>query len=143
MKTIIIIGMLFSFMSNLGGEQYSIYLNNDLLTQQVIAHQDKVPAVRLGKATQGNISIHYDHCGQIGTSRTLSLRIGENNVIKTWNFDDALSVKSRMTVDVNEITRLLQKQSPATLIYSSKELSTDRVLATFVLDNETTVAKTE
>ncbi len=143
MKTILIISMLFSFVSNLGGEHYSIYFNNDLLTQQVIAHQDKVPALRLGKATQGNISIHYDHCGQIGTSRSLSLRAGENSVIKTWNFDDTLGAKSRMTLDVKEITRLLQNQSTFSLVYSSKELSKGRALATFVLDNETTIAKTE
>lgn len=143
MKTILIISMLCSFMSNLGGEHYSIYLNNNLLTRQVIAHQEKIPALRIGASIQGNISIHYDHCGQIGKSRTLSLRTGENKVIKTWNFDDTLGAKSKMIVEVNEITRLLQKQSPATLVYSSKELREGRVLATFILDNQTTVAKTE
>lgn len=144
MKTIIVTLIhLWLLAPNVGGEHYSIYLNNNLMTQQVIAHQDNVPTLWLNQDLQGSLAIHYDHCGQLGKSRELSLLNEKNEEVKTWTFDDSLNSRDRMTLDAKSVAQLVKTKGSMQLVYTSKELPKGRVLAKIALDSQKQISKTE
>lgn len=144
MKTIIVtLFHLFLLAPNLGGEHYSIYLNNNLITQQVIAHQESVPTLLLPQDHQGSLAVHYDHCGQLGKNRELSLQNKKNEKVKTWTFDDSPNSRDRMMLDARSVAQLIQTTGPLHLVYTSKELPKGRVLAKIELETRKVISRTE
>lgn len=127
MKTIIALSLfLLSFVPELGGEHYQVYLNNSMLIQQVIHNQKALPALTLDETARGTFAVMYDHCGQVGTSRSLTLQSDKNQVLKKWEFADG---GKRMTMEAKEVVALLKAQSAIKLVYASAEIPEGRGLA--------------
>ena len=113
-----------------GGEGYEIYLNNKIVLQQYGSDMNVVKTLNLDKA-DGNdeLSLRYHHCGRIGKGRTISIKDGQDKVLKVWKFTDA-AAGNRMGCKVKDILNLRKgKDNTLKLYYSSSELPNGRLLA--------------
>ena len=135
--------VLSSFSPRKGGDSFEIYLNNKLVMQQNL-HGDK--GVRNLTLQQSNyndqLSIKYSHCGRVGKGRTITIKDGQNKVLKQWRFTDAAGADKTMTCKVKDIldlkkARLPDRQGSATLqlFYSSNELPNGYLLASIITGN--------
>jgi hypothetical protein len=102
-----------------------------MLIQEVIHNQKQVPVLTLDEKTTGNFSVMYDHCGQIGKSRSLTLLSDKEHVLKKWEFADGISAAAkRMNVEAKDVVDYLKKnQSKVKLVYTSEEIPNGRTLA--------------
>ena len=133
MKILAVSVVFFSFAPRFGGEHYQIHVNNALRIQQVIAHQQEMPSLTLTTATLGNITVFYDHCGQIGKNRSLTIQNEQGKAVKTWSFIN--SSDKRMSLDVKEVVAIMKhEKSNLKLMYTSTELPKGRELAALILD---------
>lgn len=129
--------MLFSFYG-LGGEGYTIRMGDRLLIEQHVTLKASVPGFSLHQRDAGEaLSIYYSHCGQIGKSRSISIRDDKNTVLKEWKYADVLGEHSPMVCKVKDILAL-QRQSGnnVQLVYASKEIPAGKVLANVTLPLE-------
>jgi len=127
---------LFSFSDEPGAHSFEISLNNNVVLQGYIK---EVPTLSLNQeADQDQLSLHYNHCGQMGTARHIIIKDGSDKVLKVWNFDDdAPGVKNQMTCKVKDIVALSNGHNSLNLFYSSKELTKDQILASIQLVTKT------
>lgn len=122
-----------SFDSKTGGESFSIYLDEKLVIQEHVTRNATLKNILLtDQMTRSVLGIYYNHCGKTGTSRTLEIRDANNRVLKAWHYPDAPgAMEGTMTCRVKEILDLRKGNYPILqLVYSSKELSGAKVLAT-------------
>jgi hypothetical protein len=130
---------LFSF-TRFGGEGFEIYLNNKVVIQQFGKSIDVVNSLRLNQQSANDqLTIKYFHCGQVGRSRIISIKDGQNKVLKEWRFADAtafIASPVAMNCDVKEILDLKKgNESTLKLYYSSNQLPNGRLLANIVVEN--------
>jgi hypothetical protein len=128
--------ILFSF-STVGGESFTIHLNDKLIIQHYVTSNSSAPSITIN---QGNVndklSVYYNECGRIGKERKLTVLNAEDNVLKAWSFTDAASEHSSMTCSIKDILSLKGKSgNKLKLLYSSREVSKGRLLATIVLSD--------
>jgi hypothetical protein len=119
-----------------GGDSYSIYLNDTRVTEQYVTRQASIPQVAV--LTAGNTAVlkaHYNHCGRIGSGRSLSLRSADRT-LKEWKFGDVTDEsRAMMGIPVSEIVAASSaSRAPVSLVYASVELPEGKVLATLVMD---------
>ncbi len=133
--------MLFSFYP-IGGEGYTIRMGNRLLIEQHVTAKSTVPSLSLQQSDAAEeLSIYYSHCGQIGTSRSLSIRDTKSKVLKEWKYMDAANQHTPMVCKVKDILALQRERgSVVELVYSSKELPDGKVLASVTVAGERVVA---
>jgi hypothetical protein len=119
-----------SFAIPLGMDSYKVYLNDKLLFKQFV-HRETIQSISLSEsAPKDKLTVYYDHCGKIGTGRTLSLLDGEQE-LKEWRFKDTQSESlSGMSCQVAEIKALQRSGKTIRLMYNSKELSSPIQVAT-------------
>jgi len=133
MKILAVSVVFFSFAPRFGGEHYQIHVNNALRVQQIIAHQQEMPSLTLTSATLGDITVFYDHCGQIGKNRSLTIQTEQGKAVKTWSFINGSD--KRMALDAKEVIAIMKREnSNLKLIYTSAELPKGRELVALVLD---------
>jgi hypothetical protein len=134
--------MLFAFTSPKGGESFEIYLNGKMIVQQAIYSDKSVKNLQLTSTSANDkLDIYYNHCGQTGKNRTISIKDEKGKVLKTWKFADA-SGRSAMTIMLKDIYGLEKNnQTRFSIVYSSKELPDGRSLATVSLGNSNVVRK--
>jgi hypothetical protein len=126
--------VLFSFSEKIGGDSFSVYLNDKLLLQQYVSRDVTVKSVSLNETATGDVlKIYYSECGKIGRERNISLKDGKDNVLKSWHFPDAAEGASNppMICKVKDIMTLQKSNgnSIVKLVYSSRELPEGRILA--------------
>lgn len=129
--------ILFSF-STVGGESYTIHLNDKLLVQYHVPSKAAMPSISLTTvASNDRLSIYYNECGQIGKERRLTIKDDKDNVLKEWRFTNVTGEHTPMTCKANDILALKQKDSnKLKLVYTSREVSKGRLLATIVLTDD-------
>ncbi len=133
MKILAVSVVFFSFAPRFGGEHYQIHVNNALRVQQIIAHQKEMPNLILSSAALGNITVFYDHCGQIGKNRLLTIQTEQGKAVNTWSFIN--DSDKRMALDAKEVVAILKREnSNLKLIYTSSEIPGGRELAVLILD---------
>ncbi len=132
MKILAVSVVFFSFAPRFGGEYYQIHVNNALRVEQVIAHVHELPTLTLSATSLEQVTVLYDHCGQTGKNRSLTLLNEQGNNIKTWHFKDS-SLK-KMALDTKEILALMKVNSKLKLVYTSTELPKGRILTALALD---------
>jgi hypothetical protein len=123
---------LVSFSATKGGEGFEIYLNNKVVLQQYGNQMDVTKTLQLDQRNaKDELTIKYHHCGKVGKNRILTLKDGNNKILKQWNFADAKEVLNPMTCKVKDILDLQKKNASTTisLFYTSSELPKGRVLA--------------
>ncbi len=126
--------MLFSFSNKVGGEGFEIYLNNKVVLQQFGNEMKVVKTLRLDQSNENDeLSVRYHHCGKVGKNRVITIKDGNDNVLKQWKFSDASSASASMTCKVKDILALQKgKDKTIKLYYSSTELPQGRQLASIV-----------
>lgn len=132
-----------SFTLRFGGESYTIHLNNKLVVEHYLTSKAATPSVALNQA-EGNdeLSIYFNECGKIGKERKLTIKDDNDKVLKTWSFVNASGEHTPMICKVKDILMLKQKgDNSVRLYYASKEVTSERFLATLVLTNVNTAKK--
>jgi len=125
---------LFSFSAGMGGEGFEIYLNNKLVLQQYGSDMNTVKTLKLDQAADNDeLSIRYHHCGRVGKSRTITIKDGQDKVLKQWKFNDVSDASASMSCKVKDILGLRSgKHNTLKLYYSSSELPKGRLLTSIV-----------
>lgn len=140
MKSIISKTMLFftigttllSFSPKPGGEGFEIYLNNKAVIQQYGNEMNNVKSLQLNQSSPDDkLSIKYHHCGKVGKNRVVTIKDGQNNVLKEFRFADAATPLAAMALPVKDILSLKKgNTNTLKLFYSSSELLNGRMLVT-------------
>lgn len=134
---------LFAFTSFRGGESYTIHLNSRLLVEHYMTSKAETPTLSIMQTSENDqLSVYYNECGKIGKERKLSIQDVQGNVLKTWSFANALGEHTPMIFKVKDILALKQKgDNSVRLFYTSKEVASERFLATLVLTNADSAKK--
>lgn len=113
-----------------GGDSFEIYLNGKLVLQQALYNNKEVKSLQLTQSSENDkVDIYYSHCGQTGKNRTITIKDGQNRLLKEWHFADATG-KNAMSFKLKDILSLQNKNdNRLNLYYSSKELPDGRLLA--------------
>lgn len=132
-----------SFTVRLGGESYTIHLNNKLVAEHYLTSKAVTPSVALNQAGGNDeLSIYYNECGKIGKERKLIVKGDNDKVLKIWSFANVSNEHTPMVCNVKDIMTLKQKgETSVRLYYTSKEVASERFLATLILMNVGTVKK--
>ena len=126
----------FSFSSKPGGEDFEIFLNNKVVIQRFGSDVNSVNNLRLNPAAVNDkLTIKYHHCGRVGKNRIVTIKDGQNNVLKTFRYADAATPVAAMTLPVKDIPGIEKGNGTLKLYYSSTELPNGRMLATIILGN--------
>ena len=126
---------LFSFSRGIGGESFHVYLNDKLLLSQHVTRDMQVKSLDISSSAANDVlKIHYNHCGQIGKARSITIKDASNNVLKNWQFADGdrfVSCKAQeiLTLQKRNVSRL-------NLYYSSREIPDGKLLATIIVAND-------
>ena len=133
---------LFSFSSKRGGDSFQIWLNGKMLLQQFVLVSKGVETIQLTSSSESDrLEIVYNHCGQTGTSRYITIKDENDKPLKVWEFADANGKNAGMSIKVKDIISLKRKKdSKVNVFYSSRELPQGRELASLALTGETSVA---
>ena len=124
-----------SFSSPKGGEGFEIFLDNQLLIQHFGSKINEPTKLVLDpRFPNDQLTIKYYHCGQVGKSRDITIKDGQNRILKEWQFGDGSATSAEMNCPVRDILAL-QKVTPGNLnlYYSSTELPNGRLLTSIAV----------
>lgn len=122
--------LLSAFTSRPGGEGFEIYLNNQVLLQRFGKDMNTVKSFALNpSAANDKLTIRYHHCGQVGKNRVITIKDGQDNLLKEFRYKDNESTVAEMTLPVKDIFSLQQKGNKIFRVYyRSTELPAGRML---------------
>ena len=128
---------LFSFTTNFGGEGFEILVNGKTVLQKFGSDMDKINVLQLSKMSPTDkLTFRYHHCGRVGKNRIVTIKDGEEHVMKVWKFTDVPTPVGDMSCTMQDLLSL-QKNGNTTfkIYYSSTELPKGRQLASVILAN--------
>lgn len=133
---------LFSFTSGKGGEGFEIYLGKKLVLQKFGNQMDGVKSLQLDqRSSNDQLIIKYHHCGRVGKNRNITIKDGQNKILKEWKFADDTKDGASMSCNVKDILSLKKgANNTINLYYSSSELPKGRLLTSLVIGSQS-VAK--
>jgi hypothetical protein len=114
-----------------GVDSYEIYLNNKLITRQVVTQPLSLQHLELTAANSNDeLVVRYSHCGKIGTARKIAIKDASGKIVKEWKFANATGSDKGMTIPVKEVLQLQQlfAKTALSLYYISDELPAGRLL---------------
>lgn len=122
---------LLSFTSKPGGEGFEIYVNNKVVIQKFGSEINTVQSLQLNQYSSGDqLTIKYHHCGKVGKDRVVTIKDGQNKVLKEFRYADATTPVAAMVVNIKDLQTLKKiNSSSLKLLYTSSELPQGRVLA--------------
>ena len=126
---------MFSFFPNPGGEGFEISLNNKVVIQQYGSDMNNLKSLELSQVSSNEkLTIRYHHCGKIGRNRVVTIKDGQNKILKEFRYEDPATPVGAMSLTIQDILRLKKGTTTAMkLYYSSSELPGGRILATIVI----------
>ena len=137
-KTMMLVAIgatLLSFSPKPGGEGFEISLNNKVVIQRYGSDINAANKLQLNPgATNGQLVIKYHHCGRVGKNRIVTIKDGQNNVLKEFRYADVATPVAAMSLPVKDILSL--KKGNANILklyYTSSELPNGRMLASIVI----------
>lgn len=121
----------------LGGDSYSVYLNSKLIFTTYV--HSKAPAWKPVELSNDNsndqLTVEYNHCGVVGTSRKILLKDEKDNLVKEWKFSDQSG--KVMRIEVKDILQIKNAPAHLKLYYvSGRYLPEGRMLTTLNLDRK-------
>jgi hypothetical protein len=133
-KTMMLVAIgaaLLSFSPKPGGEGFEISLNNKVVIQRYGSDINVVNNLQLNQtASNDKLIIKYHHCGKVGKNRIVSIKDGQNNLLKEFRYADVSAPVGAMSLPVKDILSLKKGSANSLkLFYSSSELPNGRVLA--------------
>ncbi len=127
----------FSPISNPGGEGFEIFLNNKVVIQRFGNDLNTQNSLQLNASSPNDrLIIKYHHCGQVGKNRIITIRDGQNNLLKEFKYADLPTPVAAMSLPVKEILNLNKNNSTLKMYYSSSELPNGRLLTSIVVGNK-------
>lgn len=134
---------LFSFSTLPGGEGFEVYLNNKIIMQRFGNQLNSPQTIQLSDASANDeITIKYHHCGRVGKNRVLTIKDGQDKVLKEIRFADVNVPVSGMSCKVKDIISLKKDNNNILkLYYSSTELPNGRLLASIVTGSNRTAGR--
>jgi len=134
---------LFSFSSKKGGDSFEVWLNGKRVLQQYVHVAKGVQTLQLAQASENDkLDIYYNHCGQTGKNRYITIKDKNNRPLKVWKFADAAGSNVAMSFKLKDILSLKKnKTDKLNLFYSSNELPNGRLLAIIVSENDRSIAR--
>ncbi len=126
-----------------GGEGFEVYLNNKIVLQKYGNKMDNVQNLQLDKVSPNDqLIIKYSHCGDIGKNRVITIKDGQNKVLKEFRFKDAgyaVKVDYGISCPLKELLKL-KKGTTNTfkLYYSASQLPEGRLLTHICFDGQNT-----
>jgi len=135
MMLVALSAMLFSFAPKPGGEGFEISLNNKVMIQRFGSDINAVNNLQLNPTgTNDQLIIKYHHCGKVGKNRIVTIKDGQNNVLKEFRYADVSTPVAAMSLPVKDILSLKKGNANAfKLYYSSSELPNGRLLVSIIL----------
>jgi len=129
-----------SFAPSFGGEGFEISLDSKVVIQKYGPNINDVNSLQLDQSSYNEqLTVKYHHCGRVGKNRVLSLKDGQNRMVKEWKFADAATPVAAMSCNVKDILALRKGNSGLyKLYYISSELPNGRLLTNIVLGNNVT-----
>ena len=139
---VLVCATLFSFSSKRGGDSFEIVLNGKRVLQQFVYASKGVQTIQLTQTSDNDkLDIYYNHCGQVGKNRYITIKNEKDEAIKVWKFADAVDKNGAMSFKLKDVLSLRKnKTDKLNLFYSSSELPAGRTLAT-IAGEETGVAR--
>jgi len=132
-----------SAFTNMGGDSFTIYLNDKLLLKEYVYNTQGIKNLQLDQRSYNDqLNIYYNHCGQTGTDRSITLKDGQNRILKEWHFPDATGANTAMTCRVKDILDCQKGGGSINLYYTSRELRNGRLLASLQLPADSKQAVT-
>jgi hypothetical protein len=123
-----------SFSGKSGGDYYKVLLNGRLVAEQYLTKPVALKVLSLSAANQNDkLAVYYSHCGQMGRSRSISLKNEDGKILKEWKFNDSQS--QQMQLSVSEILNASAKQGSVMIYYASKEIPAGKQLITLNLSS--------
>lgn len=129
---VVLVVLLSSFVMRRGAHSYTLSVNGKEVAQYFVGSKKPMPSISLNAADR--LSVYYNECGKIGTSRTLSIRDGQNKILHEWKFDNNQEEHTPMTISAKGIARRVD----AALYYTSHDVSNPQKLAILLIDNAET-----
>ena len=135
MSLVAIAATLLSFSPRPGGEGFEISLNNKVLIQRYGSDINTVNSLQLNPAASNDkLIVKYHHCGRVGKNRVITIRDGQNNLLKEFRYADASAPVAAMSLPVKDILNLKKgNANTVKLYYASTELPNGRLLTSIVL----------
>jgi hypothetical protein len=125
-----------SFSPNFGGEGFEIFLNGKVILQQFGKDLNTVKTLQLDAAsTSDKLAIRYHHCGRVGKNRVVTIKDGQDKMLKEWRFSDVAEPVAEMSCYISDIPALKKSNTVLKVFYASTELPGGRQLATLVTAN--------
>jgi len=125
-----------------GGEGFEISLNGKIIIQRYGNNLNDVGNLKLDQSSPNDkLTIKYHHCGRVGKNRIVTIKDGQNKLVKEWSFADTNEPLAPMSCYVKDIVNLKKDNSVLKLYYSSSELPKGRLLASIVAGNNSVVKK--
>ena len=127
----VVCASLFSFSALPGGEGFEVYLNNKLILQRFGKQLENAQTIQLNEGTPGDeLTIKYHHCGRVGKNRVITIKDGQDKVLKEFRFADVSAPVAGMSCRVKDIVSLKKgNNSTLKLYYTSSELPGGRLIA--------------
>lgn len=143
MMLVAIAAALLSFSPRFGGEGFEILLNGKVLLQQFGKDLNTVKNLQLGQVSANDkLTIRYHHCGNMGKNRVVTIKDGQDRVLKQWRYKDSESRVAEMQCSTQDIITLKKAGTDVFKIYySSSELPNGRMLASISVGNNDAVSR--
>ncbi len=134
---------LLSFKPNFGGEGFEILLNGKVLLQQFGKDLNSVKNLQLNQVSATDkLTIRYYHCGHVGKNRIVTVKDGQDRILKQWRYRDSESPVGEMQCSAQDIITLKKAGTDVfKLYYSSSELPNGRMLASVTVGNNDAVSR--
>lgn len=125
-----------SFSPSLGGEGFELSFNGKVILQQFGKDLNTVKTLQLD-ATSANdkLAIRYHHCGKVGKNRVVTIKDGQDKMLKEWRFSDVAEPVAEMSCYISDLPALKKSNTVSKVFYASTELPGGRQLATLVTVN--------
>ena len=143
MMLVALAAALLSFSPRFGGEGFEILLNGKVLLQQFGKDLNTVKNLQLGQVSANDkLTIRYHHCGNVGKNRVVTIKDGQDRVLKQWRYKDSESRVAEMQCSTQDIITLKKAGTDVFKIYySSSELPNGRMLASISVRNNDAVSR--
>ena len=106
------------------------------MLQQFGKEMNVVKTLQLHSASpKDQLTIRYHHCGKVGKNRVVTIKDGQDKLLKEFRFKDVQIPYGEMSCKVQELLSLKGSDQVLKLYYSSSELPNGRHLATVSLTN--------
>ena len=143
MMLVALAAALLSFSPNFGGEGFEILLNGKVLLQQFGKDLNSVKNLQLSQVSANDkLTIRYYHCGHVGKNRVVTIKDGQDRILKQWRYKDSELAVGEMQCSTQDIITLKKAGTHVFKVYySSSELPNGRMLAFISVGNNDAVSR--